>query len=127
MRIRDVFNRPVTGVPGRTITLLERKSDDFNQNFSMTGKSTQVLNLSSYNYLGFAQSHGVCADAVEIAIKKYGVSTCSPRAEVGGLDLHSECEKLVAKFVGQESAILFSMGFATNATTLPTLVGKGLK
>jgi 7-keto-8-aminopelargonate synthetase-like enzyme len=32
----------------------------------MTGEQREVLNLSSYNYLGFAQSHGPCADAVEM-------------------------------------------------------------
>jgi hypothetical protein len=32
-RIRDCWNRPITGVPGRTVTLLERVSDDFNKSF----------------------------------------------------------------------------------------------
>ena len=65
MRIRDCFNRPVTNVPSRTITLLERTSEDFNETFHLTGEKREVLNLSSYNYLGFAQSHGPCADQVE--------------------------------------------------------------
>jgi serine palmitoyltransferase len=133
MRIKDCFNRPVTNVPGRTITILDRESNDFNHNFVSTGMEREVLNLSSYNYLGFAQNEGPCADAVELyqldfyfrTVKKYGISTCSPRAETGTLDLHQECESLVARFVGQEASILFSMGFATNSTTLPALIGKG--
>ena len=83
------------------------------------------MNLSSYNYLGFAQSEGPCADAVEASIAKYGVTTCSSRMEVGSLELHQEVEALVARFVGQEDSIVFSMGFATNSTTLPSLAGKG--
>jgi serine palmitoyltransferase len=125
MRIKDCFNWPVTNVPGRTITILDRESNDFNHNFVSTGMEREVLNLSSYNYLGFAQNEGPCADAVELTVKKYGISTCSPRAETGTLDLHQECESLVARFVGQEASILFSMGFATNSTTLPALIGKG--
>jgi serine palmitoyltransferase len=35
-RIRDCFNRPVTGVPGREITVLERSSKDNNHTFQYT-------------------------------------------------------------------------------------------
>lgn len=83
------------------------------------------MNVSSYNYLGFAQAQGGCADAVEEGIKRYGVSTLGSRAEGGTTDLHLQAEALVARFVGQEDAIIASMGFATNSATLPALVGKG--
>jgi serine palmitoyltransferase len=45
--------------------------------------------------------------------------------EGGTHALHSDTEKLVARFLGQESAVIISMGFATNSTTLPALVSKG--
>ncbi|PSS13054.1 hypothetical protein M430DRAFT_264266 [Amorphotheca resinae ATCC 22711] len=125
MRIDDCFARPITGVPGRYITLMDRKTDDFNEHFQFTGTYTETLNMSSYNYLGFAQSEGPCADAVEEAIKKYGVSAASPRADVGTSDLALEVEDRIAKFVGKPAAMVFSMGFATNATSFPALVGKG--
>lgn len=125
LRINDVFRRPVTGVPGRFITLLDRKSDDFNLSFRLTGTTTQTLNMSSYNYLGFAQSEGECADAAEASVRKYGISFCSPRADSGTSELHVEVEKLVAEFVGKEAATIYSMGFVTNATIFPALVGKG--
>ncbi|EGF77112.1 hypothetical protein BATDEDRAFT_17918 [Batrachochytrium dendrobatidis JAM81] len=125
VRIRDCFNRPITNVPGGTVHLLERTSLDYNKTFQFTGKTREVLNLSSYNYLGFAQNEGPCADAVQTAIKKNGLISCSPRLEAGSVELHSQVERMVAKFLGQEDAILFSMGFATNSTSLPSLVGKG--
>ena len=125
MRINDCFSRPTTGVPGRNITLVDRVSDDGNLHFSMTGTTTDTLNMSSYNYLGFAQSEGPCADQVEDTVRRYGMSTASPRGEVGTSDLATECESLVAEFVGKESAMVFSMGFGTNASALPALVGKG--
>jgi serine palmitoyltransferase len=125
MRINDCFSRPVTGVPGRYITLVDRTSDDYNIHFKFTGTTTETLNMSSYNYLGFAQSEGPCADAVEETVRKYGMSSTSPRGDVGTSDLHVETEELIAKFVGKPSAMVFSMGFGTNATAFPALVGKG--
>lgn len=125
LRINDVFRRPVTGVPGRFITLLDRTSDDFNLSFKLTGTTTQTLNMSSYNYLGFAQSEGECADAAEQSLKKYGISFCSPRGDVGTSELHVDVERQVAEFVGKPAATIYSMGFVTNATIFPALVGKG--
>jgi serine palmitoyltransferase len=125
LRIDDCFARPTTGVPGRYISLMDRKSDDYNRNYQFTGTLTETLNMSSYNYLGFAQSEGPCADQVEEAIKKYGISTASPRADIGTSELTLEVEDRVAKFVGRPAAMIFSMGFATNSTGFPTLMGKG--
>ena len=121
----DCFSRPVTGVPGRTIALIDRYSDDYNNTFHLTSTRTRALNVSSYNYLGFAQAQGGCADAVEEGLKRYGISACGSRLEGGTLDLHAQCEKLVAQFLGKEDALLSSMGFATNSTIIPALVGKG--
>lgn len=125
MRINDCFSRPTTGVPGRFITLLDRESDDHNLSFKFTGTTTETLNMSSYNYLGFAQSEGPCADAVEAAVKKYGISMLSTRSDVGTSDLHVDVEKLIANFVGKEDAMVFSMGYVTNAASFPALAGKG--
>ena len=119
-------------MPGRTVKLLERKSDDFNHTFKLiftynrfTGKTREVLNLSSYNYLGFGENCGPCTDSVEQAIKKYGITNCSSRLETGLTDIQIETENLVARFMGQEASIICSMGFATNATMIPALIGKG--
>ncbi|KAJ3076087.1 serine palmitoyltransferase component [Podochytrium sp. JEL0797] len=125
VRIRDVFNRPTTNVPGRTVTLLERESKDYNKSSYLTGKTREVLNLSSYNYLGFAQNEGPCADAVEASIRKYGVSSGASRFDTGSLDLHYEAESLIARFLGKEASMIVSMGFATNSTTIPSFVSKG--
>ena len=124
-RLDDCFARPVRGVAGRTIVCLDRDSQDQNDTFQLSGQSTRALNVSSYNYLGFASSTGPCADAVEACLRKYGASGSGARHDGSTLDLHLECEKLVARFLGAESAMVASMGFATNSTTLPALVNKG--
>ncbi|KAJ2899038.1 Serine palmitoyltransferase 2 [Zalerion maritima] len=125
MRLDDCFARPTTGVPGRYITLMDRKSTNYNQTYDFTGTYTETLNMSSYNYLGFAQSEGPCADAVEETVNKYGLSCCSPRADAGTTDLALEVEQEVAKFVGKPAAMVFSMGFVTNSSSFPALVSKG--
>lgn len=124
-RINDCFARPITGVPGRFVNLLERFSDDYNASFQYTGARKETLNMSSYNYLGFAQSEGPCADATEATVKKSGIGMSSPRADAGTTDLHAEVEELIAKFVGKPAAMVFSMGFVTNAAAFPALIGKG--
>lgn len=91
----------------------------------LTGRKIDALNFASYNYLGFAQAQGPCADAVEESVRHYGMSCTATRAESGTLDLHRRLEARVARFVGKEDAMVISMGFATNSTTIPALVGKG--
>jgi len=58
MRGRDCFNRPISGVPGAEIELIERKTEDFNWTFKETGRKFKALNMGSYNYLGFAENSG---------------------------------------------------------------------
>lgn len=114
-RIDDCFSRPTTGVPGRFIRCLDRVSHNLNDYFTYPGTTSMCLNLSSYNYLGFAQSEGQCTTAALEATDKYGVYSGGPRTRIGTTDLHVMTEKYVAQFVGKEDAILFSMGYGTNA------------
>uniref|UniRef100_A0A673ZRI0 serine C-palmitoyltransferase n=1 Tax=Salmo trutta TaxID=8032 RepID=A0A673ZRI0_SALTR len=126
MRIRDSWNRPICSVPGAKMDLVERVSPDYNWTFDYTGKVVEgVINMGSYNYLGFAENTGYCADASAEVTMKYGVGVASTRQEMGNLDRHEEMEELVAKFLGVESAMAFGMGFATNSMNIPALTGKG--
>lgn len=51
--------------------------------FSYTGKTTTAINLGSYNYLGFAEKTGTCANHAIKSIESYGVAACSTRTELG--------------------------------------------
>lgn len=126
MRIRDSWNRPICSVPGAKFDVMERVSYDYNWTFKFTGKIIKdVLNMGSYNYLGFAERRGFCADAARKSTIQYGVGVCSTRQEIGNLDKHEELEKMVARFLRVEAAMAFGMGFATNSMNIPALVGKG--
>jgi len=115
MRVRDVFERPIGGVPGGSVLLVDRKTDDCCWNFQFTGTQTEVINVGSYNYLGFSENNGVCAYQALNAIDREGISLCSTLREVGMTTTQAKLEKLVAEFLGVESAICFSMGFITNS------------
>ncbi|XP_056623318.1 serine palmitoyltransferase 2 isoform X2 [Triplophysa dalaica] len=126
MRIRDSWNKPLCSAPGAKFDFVEQNSKDYNWTFEYTGRVVKgVINLGSYNYLGFGENNGSCADAAGEATMKYGVGVASTRHEMGNLDRHEELEKQVASFLGVESAMVFGMGFATNSMNIPALAGKG--
>ena len=125
MRMDTCFDRPVTGVCGRTVMTLERHSDDYCRSFHLTGRKRRALNVSAYNYLGFAQSHGECADNVEESLRRYGISSGGTRLGVGQLDLQVQTERLVASYLKQEDVMLVSMGYATNSTTILAIASPG--
>lgn len=91
----------------------------------MTGKKVNCINLGSYNYLGFAENHGTCAEASITSMRDCGVGTCSTRKELGNTHMLDELDRLVARFVGSEAAITCAMGFATNSMNIPAIFNKG--
>ena len=124
-RIDDCFARPIHGVPGRFINCFNRERTVENgcntPEFYYDNTSKECLNLSSYNYLGFAQSKGACTEVAVDFVHKYGTSACSPRNCCGTTDLHLECEKVIAEFVGKEDSIIVSQGYGTNANLFSSL------
>ncbi|XP_011502633.1 PREDICTED: serine palmitoyltransferase 2 isoform X2 [Ceratosolen solmsi marchali] len=124
-RVRDCWNRPICSVPGATVVLKDRTTNDYGWTFEFTGTETKCINLGSYNYLGFAESTGPCAEESIRTLKKFGCSSCSSRLELGSMPIHNELEQLTARFLGVEDAIVFGMGFATNTLNLPSLVSAG--
>ena len=126
-RIKDVFSRPITGPPAASgMTMLVRDSDDGNKTMRLTGETQRVINLGSYNYLGFADDwKDTCRDDVVSAFDDFGASLCSSPMDGGTTVIHAELENLVSKFLGKEACCVFNMGYGTNASTIPALVGKG--
>ncbi|XP_049591406.1 serine palmitoyltransferase 3 [Syngnathus scovelli] len=126
MRVRDNWNRPLCSLPGPVFDLMERVSDDYNWTFRLTGRTIyNVINMGSYNYLGFAENNPDYLETVADKARQYGLGVCSTRQETGTLDIHIELEDQLARFLGVESTMVFGMGFATNSMNIPALVGKG--
>lgn len=55
--------------------------------FRYTGTSTRVINFGSYNYLGFSENKGPCAQAVEKSVNELGNAICASRQELGTVPL----------------------------------------
>ena len=83
----------------------------------------RVLNFCSNNYLGLA-NHPRIVEAVQQAVRKYGVGPAAVRSIAGTMDLHLELERRLAAFKGVQAAITFQSGFTANMGTIPALVGK---
>jgi serine palmitoyltransferase len=84
----------------------------------------RCLNLGSYNYLGFADDWKVsCRKQVMESVDNWPLSLCSARVDTGTISLHEQLEKTVAEFLGKEAAVVYAMGYDTNASTIPAIIG----
>lgn len=83
----------------------------------------KVLNLSSNNYLGFANGPRLKL-AAQKAMEAFGVGPAAVRTIAGTTTLHKELEQKLAAFKGVESTVSFQSGFCANLAVIPTIVGK---
>ncbi len=84
----------------------------------------EMINFSSYNYVGMS-GDPVVAAAAKAAIDRYGTSVSASRLVSGEKGLHRELEGAIADFVGADDAIVFVGGHSTNETTVGHLFGPG--
>ncbi len=84
----------------------------------------EMINFSSYNYLGFSGDEAVSRAAKE-AIDRYGTSVSASRIASGEKPLHQQLEGLIAEMLGVEDSIVYVSGHATNVTTVGHIVGAG--
>jgi myxalamid-type polyketide synthase MxaB len=83
----------------------------------------QLINYSSYNYLGMSGDPTVIA-ATQKAIAEYGTSVSASRVLSGERPIHLELEQEIADLIGTEAAIVYVGGHATNVSTIGHLFGK---
>ena len=79
--------------------------------------------FASYSYLGLI-GHPRISQAAKSAVDRFGTGTHGVRTLAGSLTLHRELEEMISHFKGTDDAITFSSGYATNLTTVSTLVGR---
>src|ERR1051325_4087600 len=82
-----------------------------------------VVNLSSNNYLGLT-THPKLRDAALEATRTFGVGSGSVRTIAGTMDLHMQLERRLAQFKRTEATVVFQSGFAANAGTVSSVLGK---
>jgi Aminotransferase class I and II len=84
----------------------------------------EVINFSSYNYLGMS-GHPAVSEAVSDAVRRWGSSCSASRPISGEKPVHCELELELAKLLGTEDAIVLVSGHATNVTVIGHLLGEG--
>ena len=93
------------------------------QDTVVTIDGRQVLMFGSNSYLGLTNDPRI-KEAAIAAVRKYGSGCAGSRFLNGTLDIHIELENRLAKYVGKESAVVFSTGFQANLGALSTLCGR---
>ncbi len=88
-----------------------------------TNANADVLNFCANNYLGLS-SHASVIEAAKKAIDSHGFGMSSVRFICGTQDIHKELEARIAKFVGQEDAILYAAAFDANGGVFEPLLGE---
>ena len=83
----------------------------------------EVINLASNNYLGLC-NHPKLREAAIDAVEKYGVGSGAVRTIAGTMRIHMELEEKIARFKGVEACVVFQSGFAANAGTVSSILGK---
>ncbi|WP_099223901.1 glycine C-acetyltransferase [Listeria costaricensis] len=83
----------------------------------------ELINLSSNNYLGFANDERLKEKAVA-ATNEFGVGAGAVRTINGTMSIHDELEKKIATFKHTEAAIAFQSGFNCNMGAISAVMTK---
>jgi 8-amino-7-oxononanoate synthase len=98
-------------------------NDGVTRDTSIIG-GVEVVNFSSYNYLGMS-GHPAVTAAVQDAVARYGSSCSSSRLLSGEKPVHQELEAELAALLRTDDAIVLVSGHATNVTVIGHIVGPG--
>ena len=114
-KIQELKNQGVY----RRLPVLESPSE---AEIMLNGK--KMINLSSNNYLGFANHPRLKKASIE-AIEKYGAGAGAVRTILGNMKIHEDLEELLARFKREEAAFIFQSGFNCNAGTIQAITEAG--
>jgi 8-amino-7-oxononanoate synthase len=84
----------------------------------------KLIMAGSNNYLGLT-THPRVIEAVKKATEQFGSSCSGSRFLTGTTVLHEQMEENLARFMGKESALLFTTGYLTAQGVIAPLVGRG--
>lgn len=87
-------------------------------------RGERKIMVGSNNYLGLTH-HPYVLERAEAALHRYGTGCTGSRFLNGTLDMHEELEDRLARFMGQEAALVFSTGYQTNLGIIASLAGRG--
>lgn len=93
----------------RAVSEFERKEGKY---IYVNGR--KLLNLSSNNYLNFADSEKITKEFLDVAGYKYTFGSASARLLTGTLPVYNDLENLISSMFGTEKTLLFNSGYHAN-------------
>ena len=85
----------------------------------------KLVNLSSNNYLGFADNKKITEDFLNEVGDKYSFGSASARLLTGTLPVYKELEDLISQLFRKEKTLLFNSGYHANVGINSCIAGKG--
>src|SRR6266498_843431 len=112
--------RPLAEIVSQNLPFVPTIEGPSNGTKIMVG-GRQYTNLCSSNYLSLGNDPRLIG-TVKDAVDRYGFSTNGSPLVTGRIQIAAELEAALADFKKEESAVIFSSGFATNAGVLPAIL-----
>lgn len=88
-------------------------------------KGQKLLNLSSNNYLNFADNREFTKEFLDIVGDKYSFGSASSRLLTGTLPVYKELETLLSSLYKKDAALIFNSGYHANVGISSALNLKG--
>ncbi len=88
-------------------------------------KGKKLLNLSSNNYLNFADNKEITKEFLDSAGDKYSFGSASARLLTGTLPVYKELEEMLSALYEKEKTLLYNSGYHANVGISSALCQKG--
>lgn len=105
------------------VTARARQRAGLQRNLVPRAADDAALDLAGNDYLGLSRHPAVCRAAADAALE-WGAGAGASRLVTGTLSLHEELERGLAAFTGQESALIFSIGYHANLGVVTALADR---
>ena len=88
-------------------------------------KGQKLLNLSSNNYLNFADNEKITQEFLDYAKDKFSFGSASARLLTGTLPIYNELEELLSALYKKDSTLLYNSGYHANVGISSALNQRG--
>ncbi|MBD0322634.1 MAG: aminotransferase class I/II-fold pyridoxal phosphate-dependent enzyme, partial [Aldersonia sp.] len=101
----------------------QRRRDGLRRSLRPRTAGSALIDLASNDYLGLVRHPDVIEGAIT-AVRRWGAGATGSRLVTGTTAEHELLERELAEFVGVESGLVFSSGYAANLGAVTALAGK---
>lgn len=104
----------------RNVRNFEKKDEKF-----IYFNGEKLINLSSNNYLGFADNQKITEEFLNTVNNSYSFGSASARLLTGTLPVYNELENTICELFGTQKTLIFNSGYHTNVGVCSCIAGNG--